>query len=216
MHSLKSLKSGHHSILVLDAASTRVQAGWLGAGRNDLWTRFEGDAGQGVFECIEQLECDLKAIDAFIFCDGPGSILGIRTVAMAIRTWQAIHPRPAYHYRSLELVAHALAPEKRNLRVIADARRETWHAVEVAADGSVNPLTRIPHSDLQGDSVMPEAFRAWAAIPSQTRRAPYDLGPLFAATASVPLFTYTPNPDAFIYEMPQYVTWSPRIHRAPA
>ncbi len=215
MHTLHSLRSAHRAILVLDAASTRIQVGWLGADRNDTWTQFQGEAGQGVFACIEQLGCNLRMMDAFLFCDGPGSILGIRTVAMAIRTWQAIRSRPAYSYRSLELVAHALAPQKRNLRVFADARRDTWHVVNVAADGTVSPLTRIPHSDLHGHIVMPENFRSWAAIPPDSRTVPYDLEPLLADTASVPLFTHTPAPDAFSYETPQYVTWSPRIHRAP-
>lgn len=215
MHSLQSLRSAHPAILVLDAASSRIQAGLLSADQNDPWAQFQGDAGLGVFACIEQLGCDLRTVDAFLFCEGPGSILGIRTVAMAIRTWQAIRARPAYSYRSLELVAHALAPRKRNLQVFADARRETWHVVNVEADGTVSTLTRIPHSDLHGDIVMPENFRSWAAIPSGTRTVPYDLAPLLAETASVPLFTHTPAPDAFSYETPQYVTWSPKIHRAP-
>ncbi|MBP7142912.1 MAG: hypothetical protein KBA71_13465 [Opitutaceae bacterium] len=216
MYSLKELRSDHRAILVLDAASARIQSGWLAAGRSDTWAGFDGDAGQGVFACIERLGCDMNAIEAFIYCDGPGSILGIRTIAMAIRTWQAIRPRPAYHYRSLELVAHALAPEQQSLRIIADARRETWHVVEVTADGSVGPLARLPHSDLHGNAVMPENFRSWAPLPPSTRTVPYDLATLFAATSSVPLYARTLAPDAFSYETPHYVTWSPRIHRAPS
>lgn len=216
MRSLQELRHLHPALLVLDAASSRIQAGWLTAGAADRWTDVQEDAGQGVFSCIARLGCELERIEAFVFCEGPGSILGIRTVAMAIRTWQAMRPRPAYSYRSLDLVAHALALERRNTRVIADARRETWHVVDIDAGGSVQPLIRVPHAAFSGDAVTPEHFRAWAALPAHTQTVPYDLPRLFAAVETVPLLQVTPAPDAFTYESPQYVTWSPKIHRAPS
>lgn len=217
MHTLKNLRLLHGAILVLDAASMEVQVGLLRANERDSWSRMRADAGQGIFACMEQLGNPLKAVDAFIYCEGPGSILGIRTAAAAIRTWQAIRQRPAYHYRSLDLVAHALAPNRRSVRVIADARRESWHVVEIGAVGTVMPIARIPQSHQStGDSVTPEHFRTWAKLPPGTQVVDYDLPRLLAATMTVPLLMESSAPDAFSHEQPRYATWSPAIHRAPS
>ncbi len=216
MRSLQELRHLHPASLLLDAASTRIQAGWLKAGTADRWTEVREDAGQGIFSCIARLGCDLEHIDAFVFCEGPGSILGIRTVAMALRTWQAIRPRPAYSYRSLELIAHALSRHRRKTRVIADARREAWHVVDIDSNGSVQPLTRVPHGAFSGDAVTAGDFRSWAALPPHTEAIPYTLPRLFAEVENVPLLSASLAPDAFMHEPPQYVTWSPKIHRAPS
>ncbi len=216
MHALSELRRRHHSLLVLDAASARIQAGWLAQGDTDRWADVVEEAGQGIFSCIQRLGCELASIDAFVFCEGPGSILGIRTVAMAVRTWQAIEPRPAYSYQSLDLLAHAMAPEHREVRIIADARRETWHVVDIDADGVVQPLKRVPQATFSGSALTPGHFRSWATLPPHTQTVPYDLPRLLAAADSVPLLQAAPSPDAFNYETPQYVTWSPKIHRAPS
>jgi len=63
---------------------------------------------------------------------------------------------------------------------------------------------------------MPEHFRHWAPLPSGTRRVPYDVGELLRATADVPLLQESPEPEAFLHEDPQYVTWTPRVHQAPS
>jgi tRNA threonylcarbamoyladenosine biosynthesis protein TsaB len=44
----------------------------------------------------------------------------------------------------------------------------------------------------------------------------YDLPTLFAGARDLDLFYQTEAPDAFMHEQPNYVTWSPQIHRAPA
>jgi tRNA threonylcarbamoyladenosine biosynthesis protein TsaB len=207
MPSLRQLRAEFASLLLIDAASSEVQVGWLTATR-DSWKSSQQDAGIGVFANIEALDIDLSAVDAFIFCEGPGSLLGIRTVAMALRTWNVISTRPVFAYQSLAVVAHALGQP--DATVIADARREAWHAYRMGGK-----LERIPASELTGLLVTPEPFRNWSALPAGVTRVPYSLPELFAKIEDDDLFHPTDAPDAFLHQAPSYVTWSPQIHRAP-
>jgi tRNA threonylcarbamoyladenosine biosynthesis protein TsaB len=208
MASLSELLRAHPRLLVLDAASSRVQAGWLETGAPARWTASDEEAGVGVFRGVAALAADPAAADAFVFCDGPGSVLGVRTVAMALRTWNVLKPRPCYAYHSLAIVAHTL--EDAEIRVIADARRDSWHC---QARGGT--LQRVPAAELAGPLAMPEGFRHWTPLPAQTVRVPYSLAEIFPRMPHADVFRPVTEPDAFLHEEPSYATWSPQIHRAP-
>lgn len=207
MPSLRQLRSDHVSLLVIDAASARVQVGWLTAS-GDRWQASDEEAGIGVFRCLEDLAIELSAATAFVFCEGPGSMLGIRTVAMALRTWNVLSLRPVFAYQSLAVVARAIG--NANVSVIADARRESWHMFRLGGK-----LQRVPVAELDGALVTPDSFRAWSAVPARTERVPYLLPQLLAQVDDADLFRLTDAPDAFLHEEPSYVTWTPQIHRAP-
>jgi tRNA threonylcarbamoyladenosine biosynthesis protein TsaB len=216
MSSLRALVAAHAPLLVLDAASSRIQVGWIDApaaatdapGRPAHWIASDAESGTALFEAIAQLGVCATAAGAFVFCHGPGSVLGIRTAAMAIRTWCVLQPRPVFAYSSLALVAAAL--DRPGVTVIADARREAWHCF--AAGG---PLRRVATAALTEPLIMPAGFRHWSALPGNVGTAPYRVGELLAATSEADLFSVTDAPDAFLHEEPSYVTWTPRIHRAP-
>ncbi len=215
MPSLRSVLALHGSALVLDAASARVQVGWL-AGPDDAgsWQQHDAEAGESLFRGLESLGRDVLHAGCFIFCEGPGSLLGIRTTAVLLRTWTTLKPRSCFSYQSLTLVARG--PHAPGLAVIADARRDSWHLVARDADGTPRPVQRVGAQDLPGMRCMPEHFRHWAPLPTGTQRVPYDIGQLLRATADVPLLRETSEPDAFLHEDPQYVTWTPRVHQAPS
>jgi tRNA threonylcarbamoyladenosine biosynthesis protein TsaB len=214
MPSLGDLLSRHASVLWIDAASASVQAGILAANEPARWTQVEGDAGTGVFTAVAQLGVNLGRVEAFVFCEGPGSILGIRTSAMAIRAWNAVRTRPVYAYRSLELVARSL--HRAHVSVIADARRETWHCLTTDADGAPTPLRRIPTASLNGNLATPAGFRCWSALPAGAiETVPYDLASLVPALGRADLLRPTEDPDAFLHEEPTYVTWTPQVHQSP-
>ena len=212
MPSLRQLLAAHAPLLVLDAASARVQIGWCATG--DLaaarWATSAEEAGIGIFRCIEKLGVDVGTARAFVFCDGPGSVLGVRTVAMALRTWQVLAPRPVFAFHSLAVIAHALG--KSDVTIIADARRELWHAFNLILGGT---LRRVPAAALTGALVMPENFRTWSPLPAGVTQVPYSLADLLPRVADADLFRATDAPDAFLHEEPSYATWTPQIHRAP-
>jgi len=213
MPSLRHLLAEHPTLLLIDAASTRVQVGLWHQGRMS-WQIEEAEAGTAVFACTEKLLAErnltVSNLNAYVFCEGPGSVLGIRTSAVALRTWRVIKPAPAYAYQSLTLAATALARPEVN--VIADARRDSWHVQQLG-----KPLRRVPTSELTGECVMPEGFRHWTPLPANLGRTNYDLPALLALPAllDADLFHASAEPDAFMHEEPSYVTWTPQVHQAP-
>jgi tRNA threonylcarbamoyladenosine biosynthesis protein TsaB len=217
MPSLNEILAAHAPLLLLDAASTRVQVALFDTQGAARWAVADEEAGVALFRGIESLGVDLAQVRGFAFCEGPGSILGIRTAAMALRTWTALAARPVFAFRSLELVAYDLARRSpaENFSVIADARRSMWHCVEVHA-GATRPLRRVTATELTGVLFMPEHFRTWATQPAETRTTSYDLATLLPRVAGADLFRATEAPDAFLHEDPSYLTWTPRIHSAPS
>lgn len=222
MPSLTQLLASHGRLLLLDAASSRVQVGLLQSGAPAIWHSATQEAGIGLFAGVEAVlkstGLGLPDIGSFVFCEGPGSMLGTRTVAMAIRTWLALKPRPVYHYQSLTLLAHELrrtngpAP----FSIITDARRDTWHCVTSTAAG-IQPLRRIAATELAalaGELFQPTAFRAWATSPRPVKDCAYDVAALLAAHAGADLCTATDAPDAFQHEAPEYKKWSAVGHSA--
>ncbi len=227
MPSLAPLVAAQRAVLLIDSASTPVQVGLLRPEREPVWRQSDQEAGVAVFACARDVlaAAGLRVHDlgACVFCEGPGSILGIRTTAMALRTWQAVseHELPVFAYRSLELVAQALlaAQTPRPFAVIADARRDTWHCIIVPATGGAGPLRRVPRSELAGlDAAlfMPAGFRIWAPPPRVATPVPYGLADLWRDQGQAALLRPAPQPEAFLHEDPAYVTWAPRVHRAPA
>lgn len=195
--------------VLVDCASSVIQVAVLDPTGAHRWARSETEAGLGLFSCIEELALDPAAANAWVLCTGPGSILGIRTAAMALRTWLTLRPAPVHAYFSLALIAHA-HPEPAP-PVIADARRESWHVFTQAGG-----LQRLPATELPASCVMPQGFRHWSTPPAGVTTVSYDLRQLLPRVWDAPLLTPCPEPDAFLHEEPTYVTWTPRVHRAPA
>jgi tRNA threonylcarbamoyladenosine biosynthesis protein TsaB len=227
MLTLRALLDRHSSILLIDSASARIQVALFRSDLPPLWESANEEAGTALFSLTDKVLARARAngrafglseVGAFVFCHGPGSVLGIRTAAVALRTWCALHPRPCYAYTSLALVAHTLALTERlrDFSVIADARRETWHRIRVDASGAISSLERSAVSSLEGTLILPENFRHWSALPAGVRSVPYDLASQIPALRETPLFVDAPEPDAFLHEEPSYQTWTPKIHRAPA
>ncbi|MFM8617938.1 MAG: peptidase M22 [Opitutaceae bacterium] len=195
--------------VVVDWASSVFQVAVLDPTGAHRWARSETEAGLGLFACVEELALDPAAVNAWVLCTGPGSILGIRTAAMALRTWRMLRPAPFHAYFSLALVARAQpAPA---LPVIADARRETWHVFT-----QDRGLRRVPAAEVPGPCVTPHGFRHWSPLPAGTATTSYDLRELLPRVWNVPLLSPCPEPDAFLHEEPSYVTWTPQVHRAPS
>lgn len=208
MPSLRHVLATHSPVLVLDGASTRVQVGVLTHHGPARWHLAEDEAGIALFQAVERLGLNPQDAAAFVLCEGPGSILGIRTAAMAVRAWCVLRARPVFTYQSLALVAHAL--DAAAVQVIADARRESWHHYAIGGT-----LRRVPTGELTGALHMPEGFRHWSALPPSVAPTPYAVGDLLDRTSNLDLLRLTEAPDAFLHEEPSYVTWTPQIHRAP-
>ena len=218
MPSLSQLLTDHGSLLVFDAASTQVQVGLLRANTPAVWRTTTDEAGRGIFALSEALLREsglrIEEIDAFIFCEGPGSMLGTRTVAMAIRTWQVLRPRPVFAYQSLAIAGYFEWAQngRRDFAIIADARRDSWHRQHFKSTGELSLLQRVPAAELPAEElVMPENFRAWASPPRVVRLCSYDLARLFPGLGDADFFRAVEAPDAFQHEAPEYKKWAAQV-----
>jgi tRNA threonylcarbamoyladenosine biosynthesis protein TsaB len=216
MESLQNLLDQHGATLIIDAASVRLQVGWATPSSEARWVSLESEAGTGLYQALAELDIDPNAAAAFVYCEGPGSMLGIRTVAAALRIWVALVPRPIWHYRSLELAAHVHSQPGATL--ICDARRQSWHALTLDTAGQPSEIRRLVAADLPQDSCYTLAgFRSWTPLPKPApAELPYDATLLTGQLANTPLLRPTEAPDAYQPERPTYTKWEPRVHQAPA
>jgi tRNA threonylcarbamoyladenosine biosynthesis protein TsaB len=130
--------------LVLDgSARAGVRVGVLSGGRWVGQGLSPDGALEGLFGCVEAALADAKLsladMRSFALCVGPGSVLGIRIASLAVRSWSALEPRPIYVWESLAGIARSalVAGEKGPFLVATESRLKRWHALEVAADGSM-------------------------------------------------------------------------------
>jgi tRNA threonylcarbamoyladenosine biosynthesis protein TsaB len=210
MPSLSQILRDHSPLLLIDAASERIQAGLLDVRADPRWASRREEAGVGVFECLDELGVEIDQVQSFAFCEGPGSILGIRTSAVALRMWNVLRARPVFGYFGLAVVAEAVG--RPGAAIIADARRGMWHRQTRGA-----ALERVPAAELAGELITPEGFRHWDPLPAGTATTPYDMASLLAlpSVAQADLFHEAAAPDAFQHQERAYAKWTPQIHRAP-
>lgn len=222
--SLSQLLAVHPALLVVDTCAPRSEAAlWLReAGPTPVASAsVEGEASAALPVAVARALAHpaaagrrIQDLDAAAFCDGPGSVLGVRLAAATLRAWRAVSPGLALHaFHSLPLLALAHP----GLSIIADARRDSWHAVRPAEP---HELLRVPSAGLAelGPLGTPDSFRRWSALPpgAEPRPLPWSAAALIAAAPAAALFHEAAEPEAFLHEAPAYAPWTPRVHQAPA
>ena len=212
--------------LFIDASGREPSVGVWQAGN---WRAFlrsdEGAVTDSLFvlvdDALRNAAIRLDDCAGFIFAEGPGSILGIRIAAMALRAWRTLPEfggKPVFAVGSLALAAHLLArenPARRDFSILADSRQGWWNT-RVVRDGAVpDGFEEVRGADL--DLLPAPRFR----ITQRALGAPPVACELFPAEALerdpgvllVPgLLRETNTPDAV--NMPgQFVKWTPSRHR---
>ena len=129
--------------LVIDGSSSSVFAGVLGD--DGTWlaqAQAEGAALESLFPTVEATlataQLSLAELRSFIYCEGPGSVLGLRLCAMAIETWSRLFPQSAqyYGYNSLQLCAALICadtPALDRALLVSDWKKGAWNAVTIEA-----------------------------------------------------------------------------------
>ncbi len=210
--------------LLLDASSPIVQVGLL---QGEEWLAFrelEEEAIDSIFAgtsaCLEEVNMLLKEVDGFLFCEGPGSILGIRLAAMAINGWRSRpehRQSPVFSFRSLE-VAVALFKHKDEsipFHIVSEYRRDRWHLISVNEDGQCMDLTLVAAaalSELQGSVYCLPRRKNGPAPPAFIQARDYSLRELPLVLNSANLLRHTDKPEAYLPEKPVYVKWDTKRH----
>ena len=213
--------SASEPCLVLDgSARAGVRVGVLSGGR---WVgqgvSTEG-ALEGLFGCVETALAEAKLklgdIRSFALCVGPGSVLGIRIAALAVRSWSALEPRPIFIWESLAGIARSALTvgEQGPFLVAVESRLKRWHALEVSADGSLGApfeaeaaqLNSSGHRVLASSEAAAGVLTAHVAVPH-----PWSALPNFFAQSG--FLREESRPDA-LNVANDFATWSGERHRS--
>lgn len=210
--------------LLLDAASPLVQTGlWRGGN----WLRrieSREEAGRSLFSGVAEIlrteNITLDSLGGFLFCHGPGSMLGIRIAAMAINGWQTLLPKPipVFSYSSHAVLAQRLITDgaATPFHVISDARRQRWNVTSVHGPDAVDSLQRLSNDELaalQGDFYrMEEIVRGEPPVAIRAT-IPYDLEAQPMVFLKAGLLQRSASAEPLVQEGPVYQKWSAERHR---
>ncbi|MBQ8444879.1 MAG: hypothetical protein IJX22_00635 [Opitutales bacterium] len=225
------------NFLLIDASSPiSVCAGILGENAR-TWLRFSEEksaALEGVFSATQKIcEAGVPAgVSGFLFCEGPGSILGIRIAAASIRARLALDcsapdssARPVFAYQSLHLAAHLILrafPQEKNFVVIAESRMNAWNMLRVENGVPAEKFSEIKTSEttmLAGEKIFILPHRR--TLPSSLAdAAPCAIFEMLkndpAVFADVPALLHDCGnaPDAVnTSDVNSYARWMPERHR---
>ncbi len=207
--------------LVLDgSARAGVRVGVLSGGRWVGQGVSPDGALEGLFGCVEaalaEAQLSLGDIRSFALCVGPGSVLGIRIAALAVRSWSALEPRPIFVWESLAGIARSAlaAGEKGPFLVAAESRLKRWHALEVSVDGSLGVPFEAEAAQLNasGRRVLASSEAAPAVLTSHIP-VPHPWSALPTFFAQPGFLREEPRPDA-LNVANDFATWSGERHRS--
>ena len=206
--------------LVLDgSARAGVRVGVLSGGRWVGQGLSPDGALEGLFGCVEvalaEAKLKLSDIRSFALCVGPGSVLGIRIAALAVRSWSALEPRPIFIWESLAGIARSALTvgEQGPFLVAVESRLKRWHALEVSADGSLGApfeaeaaqLNSSCHRVLASSEAAAGVLTSHVAVPH-----PWSALPTFFAQSG--FLREELRPDA-LNVANDFATWSGERHR---
>lgn len=179
--------------LFLDASGVTTRVGvwqdarWLG------WQESEASALEGLFAnaraALDEAKLPWAQLCGFIYIEGPGSVLGLRLAAMAIRAWQTDDAtrentiaRPVMTCGSMPLAAAlALASGARNpFTIFTDAKQGFWQILEVTSPDLekifVTAPREIKETELPAGTLFHlPARKAWHQTPKHALTLPTSL-----------------------------------------
>lgn len=215
------------SLLVIDATWPLPAVGVWDAGAWRAFARADTGAAESLFGLIESVLRDadtpLAQLTGYAYAEGPGSVLGLRTAAMALRTWShtpGLPAHPVFAVNSLALAAALASLARPELAaapftVFAASRRDRWNAYSpgdaawaecdaTALTARAAPFLKLPSRDF---ATTPVAHTEFDPLDALARHPAVLLTP--------GLLRPTTSPDAANLTN-TYVTWAGDRHRAPA
>jgi tRNA threonylcarbamoyladenosine biosynthesis protein TsaB len=207
--------------LLVDASGPLVQTALWADGHWESWRASRDEAGKSIFTGVESILKEHGSLDhwqGILFCEGPGSMLGIRIAAMAIRGWQglAARPLPVFGYNSLLLLARILLA--RNVQppfhILSDARRARWNLLSVSAAGEISSPRRVEKEELP--ALQGRFFRMEETVrnspPVTAEMISYDLHEYAHLFLDEGLLRCSDSPEVFVQEAPDYKKWTAQRH----
>ncbi len=210
----------NQTLLLLDASALETQTGLL---RNGKWLAFHRSSGetlealfQGVSSCLSGAGLDFKDVEGFLYCEGPGSVLGIRLAAMALKGWRSLpglKMAPIYAYRSLPAMAHLMQLQERNgppFHCICEGGKGLWN---LYSNGEMKTVSSEEIENLEEPVYLIPLGRNKESPPQNAEIRPYHLEELPTILTSEALFRRTETPEVYRTGANVYAKWSGQRHR---
>lgn len=220
--------TGSKALLVIDGSGSAVFAGILDAD-NQWLAKVEADGAplEELFPAMEvaltESGLSLADIDGYIYCEGPGSVLGLRLCAMAIETWSRLYPKSAqyYKYNSLQLSAQALLHTKPDLQdalIVADWKKGAWNALYIRAGhvGVTEVIDDTALIDWEGTLYHLPQRKGWQSPPDKVHTLRYDPSMLDVLRDASGLLQMTDHIELYSSGSNIFQKWTPTRHRAQA
>lgn len=212
--------------LVIDSSGSSVFVGLLND--QDKWlakVNSEGAPLEELFTTVDaalsEARIELRNVSQYIYCEGPGSVLGLRLCAMAMETWSRLYPNSAqfYKYNSLQLTALALQHSSSNLEealIVADWKKGAWNALYIK-DGAVGSTEVIDDTTLAnwtGSLYHLPQRKGWQSPPANTQTIAYDPTKLSQVRNHPTLLKKTDGIELYNSGINTFQKWTPERHRA--
>jgi len=228
VHAPRNMLTTNKASLVVDGSGSAVFAGLLDT--ENRWLAKVSRVGTPLEELFPVIKLaltesglSLTDIGSYIYCEGPGSVLGLRLCAMAIETWIRIYPESAqyYKYNSLQLSAYALLHAKPDLKdalIVADWKKGAWNALyirgrhvgetEVIDDASLDDWKDLIYH-------LPQR-KGWQSPPEKVQTLRYDPSILDTINDASGLIRMTDRIELYNSGINTFQKWTPNRHRAQA
>lgn len=210
-----------HRMLVVDSSSRRVCVGLFDEKGVLSYRTSEEDASLSLFPLIktllEEFGWQLSQIHSIAFCQGPGSMLGIRTAIMGIRTWRGarlIEDKPIYSFTSLQIGAELVrgSPDSKDpFLVITDARRNSWNALRVNGP-STEPIQIIENQAIEAETAPLFSFNefpTWTRSQAKVNLLPYRPENIFSSSRFSRLLVENAEANPMDMRSMKFAKWIP-------
>lgn len=213
--------------LVIDASGNAVFVGLL---HHQQWLasqRIETPALEGLFSAVDKVLTDARSsldqVAAYIYSEGPGSVLGLRLCSMAIETWSRLYPQPAkrFAYNSLQLSAQLIRidyPEATEALLVADWKKGAWNAVKIRS-GTIGSTEVVDDEALKtwSDAFFHQPQRkGWQSPPSGATTVNYSPERLPEVLTGNALLRPTEGVELYSSGVNTFQKWTAERHRANA
>lgn len=213
--------------LIIDGSGASVFAGVLGDDGN--WLAKSEQAGaplESLFPTVEGVlksaRLSLADIRGFIYCEGPGSVLGLRLCAMAIETWSRLSPDSAHYfaYNSLQLTAALICAddlELENALLVSDWKKGAWNAVTIrnGQPGITDSIDAAALADRVGPLYHLPQRKGWQRPPAGAIPVSYSPTRLPEVLSRPGLLKPTTGVELYASGINVFQKWTPERHRAP-
>ncbi|MGJ8638829.1 MAG: hypothetical protein ACSHYA_05505 [Opitutaceae bacterium] len=212
--------------LVIDGSGSDVFAGVLG--EDGQWITHTCQSGAPLEQLFTTVETTLEAakielekIRSYIYCEGPGSVLGLRLCAMAIETWSRLYPDSAnyFSYNTLQLCAKLLSQQaglEEPTLLVSDWKKGAWNAITIN-DGQISETTVVDDATIAEHSGavyhLPQR-KGWQKPPSNAETIPYSPERLPELIVDSNWLKPTAGVELYSSGINTFAKWTPDRHRA--